>query len=85
MADDALGWAYYKLGSKEPAVSALKEAVQGAPNVPTFRYHLGIAYLAGGHPDLAREALQTALKENPNFPQAAEAMAALQQLSKEHR
>jgi Tfp pilus assembly protein PilF len=82
-AADTLGWSYYKLGSAEPAITELKEGVQKVPNNPIFRYHLGMAYLAGGHSDLAREALQKALKDNPKFPQAADAVAALQKMSKD--
>jgi tetratricopeptide (TPR) repeat protein len=85
LAADTLGWAYYKLGSPQSAVTELKEGVQKAPSVSTFRYHLGMAYLAEGQPDLAREALQQALKDNPKFPQAADAAAALEQMSKERR
>ena len=84
IAADTLGWVYYKLGSAEPAVTELKEGVQKAPHNPTIRYHLGMAYMAGGHSGLAREALQMALKDNPKFPQAADAAAALQKMSKEH-
>ena len=79
---DTLGWAYYKFGSAESAITELKEAVQRAPHTPIFEYHLGMAYVAGGHSALAREALQSALKDNPKFPQAADAAAALQKLSK---
>ena len=79
---DTLGWAYYRTGSADPAISQLKAVVQKAPNNPTYQYHLGMAYMAGGHPDLARAALQMALKDDPNFPQAAEAVAALQKTAK---
>jgi tetratricopeptide (TPR) repeat protein len=84
LAADTLGWAYYKLGSAEPAITELKEGVQKAPANPSFRYHLGMAYMAAGHSELAREALQKVLKDNPNFPQAADAAAALQKMSKKH-
>jgi tetratricopeptide (TPR) repeat protein len=84
LAADTLGWAYYKLGSAEPAITELEEGVQKVPNNPTFQYHLGMAYLAGGHSELAREALQKALKDNPKFAQAADATAALQKISKAH-
>jgi Tfp pilus assembly protein PilF len=34
-------------------------------------------YMAAGQLDLARQALQKALRDNPNFPHAADATAAL--------
>jgi tetratricopeptide (TPR) repeat protein len=79
---DVLGWAYYKLGSPESAVTQLKDSVQLVPKNPVFQYHLGMAYLAAGHRDLAQRSLQTALKENPNFLYAASAKANLDQLLK---
>jgi len=78
---DALGWAYYKLGSASPAVTQLKEAVGKAPGNPVYQYHLGLAYIAARRFDLAGHSLQAALKDDPNFPYAASARAALEKLS----
>ena len=52
------------------------------PNSAMYKYHLGMAYLAGGHQVLAQRALEAALKENPKFVYAASAQASLDQISK---
>jgi tetratricopeptide (TPR) repeat protein len=74
---DTLGWAYYKLGSADAAVAQLSESVKKVPRNPVYQYHLGMAYLAGGHPELARQSLQLALNIDPHFLDAASARAAL--------
>ena len=79
---DTLGWAYYKLGSPESAVVQLKECAQKDPNNPTYQYHLGMAYMAARHFDLAQRSLQKALRDNPDFADAANARAALAKISK---
>jgi len=78
---DALGWAYYKVGSADSAVTQLQEAVGKAPNNPVYQYHLGMASIAARRFDLAGHSLRTALKNDPNFPYAASARAALEKLS----
>jgi len=79
---DILGWAYYKLGSPESAITQMKEAVKGAPHIAAFQYHLGMAYLAAGRSHLAVPCLQQALSSDPGFQDAANARAALEQASK---
>ena len=80
-AADTLGWAYYKLGSPESAVAQLKECAQKNPTNPTYQFHLGMAYLAARQFGLAERSLQKALQDDPNFPDAASAKAALARLS----
>jgi tetratricopeptide (TPR) repeat protein len=79
---DALGWAYYKLGSPGPAVVQLKESSEKVPNNPIYRYHLGMAYIASRQFDLAQQSLRAALRTDPQFPYAADARTALEQISK---
>jgi tetratricopeptide (TPR) repeat protein len=79
-AADTLGWAYYKLGSPEAAVVQLKECAQKDPNNPIYQYHLGMAYIAGRQFGLAERSLEKALRADPNFPDAANARAALDRL-----
>ncbi|MBZ5625336.1 MAG: tetratricopeptide repeat protein [Acidobacteriia bacterium] len=79
---DALGWAYYKLGSPGSAVVQLKESSEKVPSNPIYRYHLGMAYLAARRFDLAGQSLQAALRTDPHFPYAANARAALEQIPK---
>jgi Flp pilus assembly protein TadD len=78
---DALGWAYYKLGSLGSAVVQLKESSEKVPNNPTYHYHLGMAYMASRQFDLARQSLRAALRTDPQFPNAANAKAALVQMA----
>jgi tetratricopeptide (TPR) repeat protein len=78
---DAMGWAYYKLGSFGPAIGQLKESVEKVPANPMFRYHLGMAYRASGQVDLARQQMRKILQQYPDSPNAAGVKLALQQMS----
>jgi Flp pilus assembly protein TadD len=79
---DTLGWAYYKLGSPELAITQLRQAMQKAPHDSVYEYHLGVAYMAAGQFDSAERLLQQALRDNPNFADAASARATLYKTSK---
>ena len=82
IAADALGWAYYKLGSTESAVDQLKECVRMVPKNPVFQYHLGMAYVAAGHVEAAKGSLRKAIETDPNFAFAASAKDTLAKISK---
>jgi tetratricopeptide (TPR) repeat protein len=79
---DALGWAYYKLGSLGSAVVQLKESSEKVPSNPIYHYHLGMAYIASRRFDLASQSLRAALRTDPSFPYAANARSALEQIPK---
>ena len=79
---DTLGWAYYKLGSLDSALVQLRESSAKVPNNPIYHYHLGMAYMAARQLDLARQSLRSALKTDPQFPYAANARAALEQMAR---
>jgi tetratricopeptide (TPR) repeat protein len=79
---DALGWAYFKLGSLGSAVAQLKESSEKVPGNPIYHYHLGMAYMASRRFDLAGQSLRAALRADPNFPYAANARSALEQIPK---
>ena len=81
MTADALGWAYYKLGSTDLAIAQLKESAAKIPNNPVYQYHLGMAYLSARRTDMAERSLRMALKDDPNFPNAEQAKAALGEIS----
>jgi tetratricopeptide (TPR) repeat protein len=85
MTADALGWAYYKLGSADLAIAQLKESTTKAPGNPVYQYHLGMAYLSARRTDLAARSLRMALKDDPNFPDAANAESALGGISQKKR
>jgi Flp pilus assembly protein TadD len=82
---DALGWAYYKIGSVDLAIAELKECTQKVPANPLYRYHLGMAYMTARHFDLAAQSLRAALKEAPNFQYASSANSALEKIAQQAR
>ncbi len=79
---DTIGWAYYKLRFPEAAVTQLSESVRRAPANPIYHYHLGMAYIAAGRLGNAAWSLKQALAANPDFPYAASAKTALNQIVK---
>jgi tetratricopeptide (TPR) repeat protein len=80
---DALGWAYYKLGSTDQAIEELKTSVQMIPANPVYHYHLGMAYASARRWDKAALSLRTALQDDPAFPYAASAKATLDQIGQQ--
>jgi tetratricopeptide (TPR) repeat protein len=85
MTADALGWAYYKLGSTDLAIAQLKESAAKTPDNPVYQYHLGMAYLSARRMDMAARSLRIALKEDPNFPYAQSARTALEGMAQPKR
>lgn len=78
---DTLGWAFYRNNEPTRAVAILEQAVAKAPQVPVFRYHLGMAYILAGNPVGAKQELQAAVKtENQEWPGRADAVTALAKL-----
>ena len=59
---DTLGWAHYRAGQYREAVSVLERVVAQAGQVPVFRYHLGMAYVATGNPAGAKQQLRQAVE-----------------------
>ena len=82
---DALGWAYYKLGSVDLAVKELEQSVQLIPRNPVYRYHLGMAYASARRWDKAAQSLRSALKEDSSFPYASDAKGELDQIARQSR
>jgi tetratricopeptide (TPR) repeat protein len=85
MTADALGWAYYKLGSTDLAIAQLKESTAKIPDNPVYQYHLGMAYKSARRMDMAAQSLRTALKEDPNFRDAMQARTALGEIAQQKR
>jgi tetratricopeptide (TPR) repeat protein len=56
-----LGWVQYKRRRPDDAIAAFREAIKLAPVDPTYRYHLGLAFLIGERPREARETIERAL------------------------
>lgn len=63
---DSLGWAYYRLGDYEAAVSALEAAVQLSPDHPVILDHLADAYWRVGRTLEAQYKWAQALEESPD-------------------
>jgi cellulose synthase operon protein C len=81
-AADTLGWAYYRKGVYQSAISQFQEALRlgergGAPDDATIHYHLGLAYQKANQNSLARQQLERALKLSPNNADARKALSEL--------
>jgi predicted Zn-dependent protease len=59
---DTLGWVLFKHGDYKAAVKKLTSAIQGIPNSPTIRYHIGQAYLKGGNAKSTLNEFRNALR-----------------------
>jgi tetratricopeptide (TPR) repeat protein len=66
--DDTLGWIYYKKDMASLAIRSFEDSLKRRPDTPEVLYHLGLAYAKAGDEAKAREALERALKLNPQFP-----------------
>lgn len=79
---DTLAWAYYRTGEFDRALDMATKAVNGDPEEPVFRYHLGMVYLAMNDAVKAKTALQkvidTAPEKSPYVEKAREALKTIQ-------
>ena len=66
---DSLGWAYYRLGDFENAVTELERAVEIRPGDPTINDHLGDAYWRAGRKIEARYQWERSLTMEPELPE----------------
>jgi predicted Zn-dependent protease len=67
------------------AIAQLKESTSKTPGNPVYQYHLGMAYLSARRMDMAARSLRLALKQDPNFPNAASAQTALNGITQQKR
>lgn len=67
---DSLGWAYFRLGRYDDAVSTLRRAVELCPSDAEVRYHLGMAYEKCRNRNGARVEYLKALELKPSYPEA---------------
>ena len=81
---DALAWVLYQCKQYNEAKQASSKALELNTPEPAFYYHAGMIAKASGDSEEARKLLAKALELNPEFQprQAAQARAALQELSK---
>jgi len=77
---DTVGWAQYRQGKADEAVSTLLKAVETAPDSGVLRYHLGMAYVLKGDKERAAEHLERAVESKESYTGRDEAKAALEKL-----
>jgi cellulose synthase operon protein C len=63
---DTVGWAAYRRGAYDSAVSILEGAAAKLPDNASVHYHLGMSYAAAGQSDKAADQLKTALNLEPD-------------------
>jgi tetratricopeptide (TPR) repeat protein len=71
--DDTLGWIYYRKDLLSQAITSLRRSVERDPKNAVAHYHLGLAYYKSGDKVRAKQALEAALKLQPNFDGSADA------------
>ena len=81
-AADTLGWAYYRKGIYQSAISQFHEALRlnernREPDDPLLHYHLGLAYEKAKQMGLARRELEKAVQLNPHDEDARKALSEL--------
>lgn len=69
---DTLAVAYFRKGDYTAAIDLLKEALNKAPNVSDFNYHIALVYQKTHDNARAAEYLQRTLKLDPNYARAHE-------------
>ena len=73
---DTYAWALINLGSINQGLKLLNQIIAASPDVPVFRYHLGVAYYKSGNNSLAINEIKQALeleKKVGNFTEKAQA------------
>jgi putative PEP-CTERM system TPR-repeat lipoprotein len=74
---DTLGMIYMKRQQLGQAVRRFEQSVAVNPENPVYHYHLGLAYSKSGDIERARRSLQAALKLQPAFGDARQALDTL--------
>jgi Tfp pilus assembly protein PilF len=82
---DTLGWVYYRRGEFSQALGYLKRSVALSPENAESRYHLGMAYLRSGQPQLAKVELERSVTAGASYRGIEEARATLTRLAVESR
>lgn len=77
---DTIAWIYYLMGNTARAAELQAKAVEKAPEIPLFRYHLGMIYTKQGDPAKAKEQLSKALEHGDRYAWSGDARKTLQSL-----
>ena len=80
---DTLGWVHYRLGEYDQAAEVLSGVVEKAPDVPVYRYHLGMTYYKQGDTRAARKILSEAVAEDMQYEGVEEARRVYQEIGEE--
>ncbi len=70
---DTLGWILYRQHKFTRALPLLANSAERLPTEPDVQFHLGMTAYMLGREDVAREAFQRSLDQNPQFPGRDEA------------
>lgn len=70
---DTMGWTLYRKGLYRPAIPYLEKAAGDKGADVVWKYHLAMAYGKAGELSRGRTVLASALKINPNVPEARQA------------
>jgi tetratricopeptide (TPR) repeat protein len=77
---DTLGWMYYRHNEFDKAVSVMEKVVKQTPDVPVFRYHLGMGYYKKGDLRSAKSHLTKAVETKSGYPGLVEARETLKKI-----
>lgn len=80
---DTYAWAIIKLGNVNEGLKALSQIIAASPDVPVFRYHLGIAYYKSGNNTSAINEIKQAIelsKKTGSFPDKKQAEKLLEEI-----
>lgn len=80
---DTYAWALIKLGNLNEGLKLLNQIIAASPDVPVFRYHLGVAHYKNGNNSLAINEIKQAFeldKKAGNFPEKKEAEKLLEEI-----
>ncbi len=79
---DTLAWILVKKQIYGTAIQLLRDSVQEDPKNASYSYHLGVAYYGAGQKADAERSLESALKLQPDFANAADARHILEAINK---
>jgi len=80
---DTYAWALIKLGNINEGLNVLNQIIAASPDVPVFRYHLGLAHYKNGNNSLAINEIKQALelsKKTGYFPDKKQAEKLLEDI-----
>jgi tetratricopeptide (TPR) repeat protein len=80
---DTYAWALIKQGKTQEGITLLQDIITSAPDIPVFRYHLGVAYANSDNNGSAMAELQQALdlaNKKADFPELQAAKTLLTQI-----